>query len=53
MKASRQHCIYKIGEMVVNPRALARFKLPRLDTFKARNRPHLHILARQSAQKPK
>jgi len=37
---------YKIGVIVVNLRAVARFKLSRLDEFEARNRPHLHILVR-------
>lgn len=35
-----------MGEMVVNSRALARFKFSRFDKFEARNRPHLHILVR-------
>ena len=39
-----QHCIYKMGEIVVNSRAVARFKFSRFDKFEARNRPHLHIL---------
>ena len=41
-----QHCIYKMGEIVVNSRAVARFKFLRFDKFEARNRPHLHILVR-------
>jgi len=35
-----------MGEIVVNSRAVARFKLSRFDRFEARNRPHLHILGR-------
>ncbi len=41
-----QHCIYKMGEIVVNSRAVARFKILRFDKFEARIRPHLHILVR-------
>lgn len=44
-----QHCIYKMGEIVVNSRAVARFKFLRFDKFEARNRPHLHILVRWRA----
>ena len=33
-----------MGEIVVNSRAVARFKFLRFDKFEARNRPHLHIL---------
>ena len=33
-----------MGEIVVNSRAVARFKFSRFDKFEARNRPHLHIL---------
>ncbi len=39
-----QHCIYKMGEIVVDSRAVARLKFLRFDNFEARNRPHLHIL---------
>jgi hypothetical protein len=35
-----------MGEIVLNSRAVARFKLSRFETFEARNRPHLHILER-------
>lgn len=35
-----------MGEIVVNSRVLARFKLSQFDRFEARNRPHLHILVR-------
>ena len=41
-----QHCIYKMGEIVVKSRAVARFRFSRFDKFEARNRPHLHILVR-------
>lgn len=37
-KNYHQQCIYKIGEIVVNSRAVARFKLSRFDKFEARNR---------------
>ena len=40
-----------MGEMVVNSRAVARFKFSRFDKFEARNRPHLHILVRCVALK--
>ena len=33
-----------MGEIVVNPRSVIRFKLYQFDKFEARNRPRLHIL---------
>ncbi len=35
-----------MGYIVVNSRAVARFKFLQFDKFVARNRPHLHILVR-------
>ncbi len=32
-----------MGDIVLNSRAIARFKLSRFDKFEVRNRPHLHI----------
>lgn len=46
MKYYLQHCIYKMGEIAGNSRAVARFKSSRFDRFETRNRPHLHILVR-------
>jgi len=51
MKNVLQQCICKIGEIVVNSRAVARYKFLWFDKFEARNRSHLHILVRCSAFK--
>ncbi len=40
-----------MGDIVVNLRAVARFKLTQVDKFEARNRPHLHIPARYAQAK--
>lgn len=40
-----------MGEIVVNSRAVARFKFSRVDKFEVRNRPHLHILVRYNQLK--
>lgn len=37
-----------MGETVVKSWVVARFNSSRFDTFEARNRPHLHILVRQT-----
>ena len=37
-----------MGDIVVNSRAVARFKFSRFDKFEARNRPHLQILLRSA-----
>lgn len=41
-KARGYHCIYKMGDIVVNSRVVARFNLSRVDRFEARKPQRFH-----------